>query len=544
MSLRKKIGIVNQQTKKKERPLIIPQRITNPRQKRYSLEKKAALIYYMLNAENREGAVNISAYAEHEGISRQTLYKEKKKFEENNSARKAGRKQKEKVKKWSTLESVEKTRAERLILELAVDPVGLRKIAISLKEAFELRVSKGEIRKVIETYSIKAQQILDQLSLGKYVKHIAVDEVFSGSKPILTGVELNSFAVVICEKVEKRDSLTWRQALNKFPSLELVTSDQATGIVSAVAMDPSIKHQFDWFHVKRDIGKLLRHLESQAYKKIDTEYKAQKRWQKGKTDNKERLFTEYQFHQQQANKTIYVFDEIQKATAIIDDAMDIFDKQGNFRLPEKSLKKIFAATDRMKKVSNNRKIINLAKRICAPKLLLFLTLLKDKLLQLPLRWNKNARVMTRKQVLQIIAKHYFFSNISLPRVHYRQGESKKHLMQRRRSLLDKLSRERYQNLFDLRILQMSLANFQFIFSSVCQALSSTWRSSSLVESFNSQIRVAQQVKKSLNNHLLALSILRWNMTPFEGGKRKGKSPYQILGVPLKHKNWLDLLMSA
>lgn len=524
--------------------MIAAQSITNPRQKRYELQKKAALIYYMLNVEDREGPVNISAYAEYEGVSRQTLYKEKKKFEENHLARKAGRKQTEKAKRWSTLEGSEKTRVERLILELAVDPVGLRKIATSLKEAFDLKVSKGEIRKVIENYSRKAKQILDRLCLGKYVKHIAIDEVFSGSKPILTGVELNSFAVVICEKVEKRDGLTWKQALNKFPSLELVTSDQATGIVSAVAMEPSLKHQFDWFHVKRDIGKLLRHLESQAYKKIDAEYKAQKRWQKSKADNKQKFSSEYQSHQLQANKAIYVFDEIQKATAIIDDAMDIFDQQGNFRLPEKSLKKIFAATDRMKKASNNRKIINLAKRIVDPKLLLFLTQLKDKLLQLPLCWNKSARAMTRKQVLQIIAKHYFFSNLSQPRVHYKQGESKKHLMQRRHSLLHKLCREHYHNLFDLRLLQMSLTNFQFIFSSVCQALSSTWRSSSLVESFNSQIRVAQQVKKSLPNHLLALSILRWNMTPFEGGKRKGKSPYQILGVPLKHNNWLDLLMSA
>lgn len=526
--------------------MIVPQREKNPKQKRYSAKEKAGYIFYMLSVKDREGPVNISAYAEHEGVSRQTLYKDKKKFEEDNSGCKAGRKRKENSgkKKWSNLQKDERIRAERLILELAVDPTGLRTIVASLKEAFEVKVSKGEIRKVIEFYSMKAQDILEQLEVEKYVKHIAIDEIFSGSKPILTGVELNSFAVVICKKTEKRDSLTWKKALNKFPSLELVTSDQATGIVSAVAMNPSLKHQFDWFHVKRDIGKLLRQLESQAYKKIDLEYKAEKRWQKSKPDNREKHYCQYQANKSQANKSIHVFDEVQKAISIIDDAMNIFDKQGNFRLPEKSLKKIFAAADRIKKVSNNRKIINLAKRIVNPKLLLFLTELKDKLLQLPLCWNNHARPISRKQVFQTIAKHYFFANISQPRVHYKKGESKKHLLQRRHSLLNKLQHQHCLNLFDLQLLQSSLVNFHFVYSSVCQALSSTWRSSSLVESFNSQIRVAQQLRKSLPNQLLALTILKRNMTPFEGGKRKGKSPYKILGVPLKHNHWLDLLMSA
>ena len=337
--------------------------------------------------------------------------------------------------------------------------------------------------------------------------------------------------------------MTWKKALENFDNLQLVTSDQATGIVRAVTMTQGVKHQFDLFHVKRDIGKLIRHLESQAYKKIEAEDKAKLRWQKAK-NNQQKLFLYYQKLQQQTIKSIYVFDEVEKSIKIIYQAMEIFDAKGNFIDPQKSLKKIHAASERMKKASNNKKIVNIAKRIVHPKLLLYLTELKNCLLSFPLQWKKGGKAMPRTAVVKILAKHYFFSSLPEFSIHFKDAETKKQLIHRRQLLKKKLMHKHCKNLFDLRILQMSLANFDLVFSRVNQALSQVFRSSSLVESFNSQIRIAQQVKKSLPQNFLALSVLKWNMTAFEGGKRKGKSPFELLGIKLDHKNWLDLLLSS
>jgi hypothetical protein len=52
------------------------------------------------------------------------------------------------------------------------------------------------------------------------------------------------------------------------------------------------------------------------------------------------------------------------------------------------------------------------------------------------------------------------------------------------------------------------------------------------------------VKKGVTKEYLWLSALKWNVTPFEGGKRKGKSPVELLGVKTESSDWLDLLMKT
>lgn len=528
--------------------MIVRKKEINPKQKRYDAKEKLSHILYMLNREEQEEEEkkgwSITAYCHHNKVSRQTLYSYKQQFIEDCIVKKAGRKKgskKPKKKEWKYLNNKEKIRITRTILCSAVSPASIKEIKAIVKEAFEIEISKRKIKEILVTYSEKAERLHEKLQPEKYAKFIAIDEIFSGNRPILTGVDLHSFAVVICQKSEKRDGQTWKKALENFENLELVTSDQAKGIISAVTMT-GVKHQFDLFHLKRDIGKLLRHLETQAYREIETEYKSKSQWEKTKK-NKEQLLQKYQTYQAKAIKSIYVFDEIEKSIKIIYKAMDIFDKKGNFIDPQKSLKKIYATVERMKKVSKNKKIINIAKRIAHPKSLLYLIDLKDRLLSLPLCWKKG-HTMTRKKVIDILAKHYFFSNLPEPRVHFKMAETKNELLQRRRLLKKKLEHKHVENLFDLRILQMSLANFDVFFSEVTQALSKVFRSSSLVESFNSQVRIAQQVKKSLPKNFLALSALKWNMTPFEGGKRKGKSPFQLLGIFSENKDWLNLLLAS
>jgi hypothetical protein len=72
------------------------------------------------------------------------------------------------------------------------------------------------------------------------------------------------------------------------------------------------------------------------------------------------------------------------------------------------------------------------------------------------------------------------------------------------------------------------------------------RSSSAVEALNSQLRVLQMVHRTVNDTLLSLVALAWNLTPRREGRRKGRSPYQMLGVDLGQgdRPWYDLLLDA
>jgi len=61
----------------------------------------------------------------------------------------------------------------------------------------------------------------------------------------------------------------------------------------------------------------------------------------------------------------------------------------------------------------------------------------------------------------------------------------------------------------------------------------TLRSSSIVESFNARLRVAQTIRRNVDDPLLALVALRWNLTPGDRrGRAPDKTPYQLLGVPI------------
>lgn len=519
------------------------------RQKRYSLAEKIQFIGFMINRENSDSSPSVSDYAERKGVSREILYNIEKEFSQKFCAKKPGRKKEKKKKlcKLSKLCGKDQEQIMRVILTAAVMPASASEIKKLVAEAFELTISKSTIKEIIRKYANKAKTVLEKSGAKEKVKNLAVDEIFSGNKPILTGVELNSFAVVISEKSEKRDNEAWKRALEGFPALELITSDQGAGIIKAVSEMDKIHHQFDLFHFKREACRVLRNLESQAYKKIDLEYKTSSKLKKCKNAPKceilEILEKEYHDHCSEARKSIELFDQCYKAVGLIFEALEIFDSKGNFFDPAVSIIKLEIGADWLAKASTNRTIQNLAKRAKSENLKLFITQLHTKLSNISLEWNHTG-VFTRKKVIEILAQHWFLSNQPQKSFSYKDDETYKQWMNRKQRALKNVEAKHLSVLLQLRQVQIAVKNFDQIQAKIFKALSEIHRASSLVESYNSQVRICQQVKKGLHHNFLYLSALKWNCSPFQSGKRKGKSPFQILGVHSKQVCWLDLLLAV
>lgn len=69
----------------------------------------------------------------------------------------------------------------------------------------------------------------------------------------------------------------------------------------------------------------------------------------------------------------------------------------------------------------------------------------------------------------------------------------------------------------------------------------TWRASSLVEGINSVLRMHQARHRKLTQGMLDLKRLYWNCHTFRTGRRKGKSPYERLGLQLPEgMDWWQL----
>jgi hypothetical protein len=79
-------------------------------------------------------------------------------------------------------------------------------------------------------------------------------------------------------------------------------------------------------------------------------------------------------------------------------------------------------------------------------------------------------------------------------------------------------------------------------AAVRSIIRSSWRASSLVECINSVLRMQQARHRKLTQGLLDLKRLYWNCHQFRTGRRRGQSPYQMLGVPWPEGlRWWDVL---
>ena len=75
-------------------------------------------------------------------------------------------------------------------------------------------------------------------------------------------------------------------------------------------------------------------------------------------------------------------------------------------------------------------------------------------------------------------------------------------------------------------------------------LRGVWRASSLVECVNSVVRMQQARHRKLSQGLLDLKRLYWNCRRLPTGRRRGRCPYELLGVPLPSTDFWTLLRSG
>jgi hypothetical protein len=531
------------------------------RQKRYDLNEKAKIIAYMNYRESEEQKSNLSWYAEDHGVSRATMYNIyndfKEKFQNDppgpkttdekvvENLREELRAKQEEIDVLEQLleeqgmeaEQEKKRRVVAALLQAAVSPMSMRDIRDLLATAFDVHLSKRKIKKLIAEYSNRARRILAEMDLGEHAEMLAVDEVFAGGSPILTGVEMNSFAVLICERETSRTHQEWYRVLGPFPHLKLVISDKAKGIVKAVRLRAEdlrhpLLHQFDVFHFKRDMGRTVRHLEASAYREIESEYKAEASLEKAKTqEERSGMIEKHRKNKERAQEACEIYDSAADAMTAACQSLEIFDEEGTLNDPGANLRRIEKETGNLqktasrmpKKSKNHNDMMSVIRQLQDPGLTLYLVQLETRLLDIMCLWNE--RTTTRREAIKVLCESWYWE---------KRGDVREY----------EACAKRLAVMLQVRRLQMELANFGEVRREVCDALNAACRASSLVESFNSRIRIYQQVKKGLHKNFLYLVALKWNLTPFDGGRRKGKSPCQMMGVTLKSNNWLELLLAA
>jgi hypothetical protein len=89
--------------------------------------------------------------------------------------------------------------------------------------------------------------------------------------------------------------------------------------------------------------------------------------------------------------------------------------------------------------------------------------------------------------------------------------------------------------------QRLCAQWQSVYEGVDEILRQAVRASSAVECVNSVVRMHQGRHRHVSQGMLDLKRLYWNCRVFREGKRKGRCPYDLLGLKLPTSDWWQLL---
>ena len=357
---------------------------------------------------------------------------------------------------------------------------------------------------------------------------LAADEMYSYSTPILITVEPVSTAILRIELAESRKTQDWINHFNKLKEngieVILVVSDEGQGICSAAdSAFPGINRQPDTFHaISHRLGKWINSLERSAYAAIENEYHCMEVFESAKTEQViQKRMDAYFDAKTNTDKTIMLYEIYKFLYHCIIDNLQVFDKHGNPRNRKNAEEDIRVALDYMigLPVNKIKKNINTIYNL---------------LDELPEYLDTSRQVV--QNLIEKGIQPYVVQAFSLA-WQYQKNAVKAKKSERRKYFTTK---EKEQ----LEMVKMMLGdNFEALKSEVFAQLDKIIQSSAIVENINSIVRAFLNTSRNrINQEILNLIMFYHNHRRYKAGKRKGKTPMELLTGIKQEKDWLEMLL--
>jgi hypothetical protein len=410
----------------------------------------------------------------------------------------------------------------RLLMELALCPVSTDKISRCLEAAFGQTLSPSRIAATIARAGEAALSLMQRRELREALKDVALDETFSGKRPILTLVEPNSLMAVVPQATENRKGETWREVLDQYPNLEFAVSDQGSGLLKGLELrGRHISRQADLFHFKRSLRREARRLEEKCYRAIERVDEARAVTKEPRLTWTARLCAVEEYRRQAASldRMLEAFDWYEVILDYLDEQLSVYDwRADRVRTREAArlgIEDVLTLLAEIKAIET-RPTMSLIEGV-KYELVTFLRVLSQRLRKIEIRWA----VVTGSREAALAA---------ICRVWYRRS----------RAGISERDQQAYLTaLTGLEYWRRRIENFAETVGAVFEAMDSVVRASSAVECLNSIIRPYAAVKKQLSQKFLALIALYWDMHGLEN--RRGRTPFQEKGVSLGTEDWIEAL---
>jgi hypothetical protein len=356
------------------------------------------------------------------------------------------------------------------------------------------------------------------------------DEIFAKNIPILVTVDPISSAILRIELANARKVEDWKNhweclEKNGYIATYLVT-DEGRGLCAAQkeALADIIRQPDTYHAIAHQLGKWANILKEAAYKAIQKEFDCYDKLDSARSDEViNKRIDGYEEARQAADEAIELYESFNFLYITIINELKLFDGNGNLRDRKEAEENIEAGLSLIEELEHTKitKAVNKVRRTMLG-LLNYFDLAKSivgNLSSLPID----------QEALQTLCLAW----------QWRKGFIKS----------KKAKGRKYCDMNEQHCLEIATGylqeDYDVVKEQVYQQLDQIVQSSALVECINSIIRpYLNGSKNHVTQETLNLIMFYHNHRRYNDGKRKGKTPMEILTGKKQKKNWIQLLFDA
>ena len=330
-------------------------------------------------------------------------------------------------------------------------------------------------------------------------------------------------AWVLGEHAADRSGSTWSKAMQGFDALEQAVVDGGSGLRRGLAdfqlqrknagNSTTLEVSLDVFHTKQEAQRVLRKLwsriESRWTRAEEADRQVQRAWRNG--GDRRGFGSAAASAWKKVERMMERYDRVERAWKRIETAFELFRPDGRLNDRTWAEGEITAAVKELDGAE----------------------------------WGKLRRALADKRSLTFLDRMQRQLATAEPRAELREALARLWRLRRQSVAVstDAPGGGRWlaTALVQAEYCRKLAVNWRESYRSVAAVLRQTVRASSAVECMNSVLRMHQGRHRTVTQPMLDLKRLYWNCRPFRGGKRRGRSPYDLLGLTLPTTDWWQLL---
>ncbi len=394
---------------------------------------------------------------------------------------------------------------------------------------FGMRLSSvGSVSQFLAKFGSLLPNTLSTGDAGIRVLVFVSDEIFSKRTPILLTVDAVSSAILRAELADSRKAEVWANhweclAENGHCAAYLLC-DEGSGLCKA-RRDAlaDVLRQPDTYHaIAHVLGQWVRRMENAAYKAIEAEYEACGKLDSAKTDRViDKRIDKHERARQTADEKIELHESLSLLYQCLIGELNVFDKDGELRDRGDAEKNIETALDLIEALDKTAVTKAVGKvRRTLPELLGHFDVAKEVV-------DKLREADVNPDALRALCLAWQWDKSAI--------KSKDAARTRR----CKASRDSFS---ELAAGHLQDDEFDNVKEQVFGQLDHIVQSSALAECVNSIIRpYLNTTKNKVSQNFLNLIMFCHNHRRYKAGKRKGRTPMEMLSGKRQERDWIDLL---